>query len=484
VKTAEGVQPDGDGASGGFVQGLSLFDATMLVAGSMIGSGVFIVSAAVAREVGSPFWLLTLWLISGLVTVGGALVYGELAAMMPRAGGQYVFLREAFGRLFAFLYGWTLLLVIQAGTIAAVAVAFGKFLGVLVPGLGEGTIVLDTGLPLGWPFARVSSAQLVGLAIVLVLTVVNLRGIHTGRRVQNVFTTAKIGSLLAIVALGGYALLWRPTTGNLTSGFWGLASGSGVAVGPGFLLVLGAALVGPLFAADAWNNVTFAAAEVRNPKRNLPLSLVLGTGIVILLYLGANVAYLAVLDFSAIGSAPEDRVATAMLARLLGPAGAVLLAAAILISTFGCNNGLILAGARVVYAMARDGLFLRGAGALNRAGVPGRALVWQGLIASLLALSGTYGKLLDFVIFANLLFYAATGAAVVVLRRVRADLPRPYRVIAYPWLPVAYVAATGAVALALLFNPGTRGSSLAGLLIVLSGLVAYAWMRGGRRDRA
>jgi len=470
-----------EGADAGFIRGLSLFDATMLVAGSMIGSGVFIVSAAVARQVGSPFWLLTLWLVSGVITIVGALVYGELAAMMPRAGGQYVFLREAFGGTVGFLYGWTLFLVIQTGTIAAVAVAFGKFLGVLFPALGEHAILLDTGLPAGWAFARISSAQVVAVGLVTLLTTVNLLGIKTGKRVQNAFTIAKVASLLAVLGLGGYALVSRPSTGNLGAAFWGQGATGLGDLTPAFLLVIGAALVGPLFSADAWNNVTFAAAEVRNPRRNLPLSLALGTGLVTLLYLGANLAYLAVLEFRAIGAAAEDRVATAMLARLFGPPGAIVLALAILVSTFGCNNGLILAGARVVYAMARDRLFFRGAGQLNRNGVPGRALAWQGLVASVLALSGTYGKLLDFVIFANLLFYAATGTAVLVLRRTRPQVERPYRVIGYPLLPLLYVAATVAVAAALLLNPVTRGSSLAGLGIVLAGWPAYGWLRSRPR---
>ena len=470
-------------ADGGLVRVLSLFDATMLVAGSMIGSGIFIVSAAVARQVGSPFWLLTLWLASGVITVVGALVYGELAATMPRAGGQYVFLREAFGGMVGFLYGWTLFLVIQTGTIAAVAVAFGKFLGVLLPALGEHTILIDTGLPAGWAFARINSAQVVAVGLVALLTAVNLRGIDTGKRVQNAFTTAKVASLLAVVGLGGYALIWGPSVGNLGSAFWHPVGSGFPPLTPAFLIVLGAALVGPLFSADAWNNVTFTAAEVRNPKRNLPLSLALGTGLVTLLYLGANVAYLAVLDFRAVATAAEDRVATAMLAHLFGAPGAIVLALAILVSTFGCNNGLILAGARVVYAMARDGLFFRGAGKLNRAGVPGRALMWQGVAAALLAISGTYGKLLDFVIFANLLFYATTGAAVLILRRLRPELERPYRVVGYPLLPIAYVAATLAIAAALLFHPATRGSSLAGLGIVACGLPAYAWLRARQQAR-
>jgi APA family basic amino acid/polyamine antiporter len=466
-----------DREDAGFVRGLGLFDATMLVAGSMIGSGVFIVSAAVAREVRSPFWLLALWAAAGAMTMGGALVYGELAAMLPRAGGQYVFLREAYGPLAGFLYGWTLFLVIQTGTIAAVAVAFGKFLGVFVPALGEGHVLFSTGLPVYAPFAAINSAQIVAVGLIAVLTAVNLRGIGTGKRVQNVFTTAKVASLLVVIGIGGWVVVSGRGTVNLGVGFFGRGAAGPLNLSPAFLVVLGAALVGPLFSADAWNNVTFTAAEVREPRRNVPLALALGTGLVTLLYLGANVAYLSALDFGSIAGAPEDRVATAMLARLFGAPGAMALALAILVSTFGCNNGLILAGARVVYAMARDRLFFRGAGGLNRAGVPGRALLWQGVVASILALSGSYGKLLDFVIFANLVFYALTGMAVLVLRQTRAEVERPYRVVGYPVLPVAYVLLALAVALALLINPATRGSSLIGLGIVGLGLPAFLLLR-------
>jgi APA family basic amino acid/polyamine antiporter len=461
----------------GFVRGLGLFDATMLVAGSMIGSGVFIVSAAVARAVGSPFWLLMLWATAGLMTVLGALAYGELAAMMPRAGGQYVYLREAYGPVPGFLYGWTLFLVIQTGTIAAVAVAFGKFLGVFVPALGERNVILSTGLPAGVPFASISSAQIVAVGLVVLLTAVNLRGIGTGKRVQNVFTTAKVASLVGVIILGAWAFVSGRATDNLASGFWGHGAPAAASLAPGFLIVLGAALVGPLFSADAWNNVTFTAAEVREPRRNLPLALALGTGLVTLLYLGANLAYLGVLDFPAIASAAEDRVATAMLEHLFGAPGAMALAGAILVSTFGCNNGLILAGGRVVYAMAQDGLFFRPAARLNGAGVPGSALLWQGVVASALALSGTYGKLLDFVIFANLIFYAATAAAVLVLRRTQPLAERPYRTFAYPFAPILYIVLALAVAGALLVHPETRVSSLIGLGIVAAGLPGYALLR-------
>ncbi len=469
----------------GFVQGLGLFDATMIVAGSMIGSGIFIVSAGIAREVGSPFWLLVIWVLSGIMTIIGALSYGELAAMMPRAGGQYVYLREAYGPLAGFLYGWTFFLVIQTGTIAAVAVAFGKFLGVFLPALGEEHIVFSTGLAVGWPFARVSSAQLVAVALVVSLTAVNLLGIRTGKWVQNLFTTAKVAALLGVIAVGVVAAIgWGPTA-NLGSGFWGkegTPGPSGLTIA--FLVVLGGAMVGALFSSDSWNDITFTAAEVRDPARNLPRSLALGTVLVTALYLGANVVYLLVLDFGEVATAPENRVATAALQKVLGPAGAMAMAAAILVSTFGCNNGIILAGARVFYAMARDLLFFRGAGELNRSGVPGRALLWQGTVASVLALSGTYGKLLDFVMFTTMIFYVATVLGIFVLRRKRPEAPRPYRAFGYPFLPALYVVLAAWVAAALLIHEDKRGSSLIGLGIVAAGIPVYFLLRrpgpGGR----
>jgi APA family basic amino acid/polyamine antiporter len=468
----------------GFIRALGLFSATMLVAGSMIGSGVFIVSADIARSVGSPFWLLAIWAVSGLMTVIGALSYGELAGMMPRAGGQYVYLREAFGPTVAFLYGWTFFLIIGTGTIAAVAVAFGKFLGVFFDSLAESTIVLRTGLAKGWPFAEINSAQLVGVGLIVLLTAVNLRGIRTGKVVQNIFTTAKVASLLGIVGIGAVAGLTLGGTGNLGTGFFDRIPIPQEEAALPFLVVLGAAMVGALFSSDAWNNITFAAAEVRDPRRNLPRSLFLGTGLVTLLYIGANIAYLLVLDFGSIADAPEKRVATLALGKALGSAGAGAMAAAILVSTFGCNNGLILAGARVTYAMARDGLFFPGAGELNRAGVPGKALLWQGAVASVLTLSGTYGKLLDFVIFATLVFYIATVLAIPILRRKRPDIPRPYRAAGYPFLPALYILLAAGVAAALLLHPKTRGSSLIGLGIVAAGAPVYAVLRGRLRRTA
>jgi APA family basic amino acid/polyamine antiporter len=460
-----------------FVKGLGLFDATMLVAGSMIGSGIFIVSATISRSVGSPFWLLIVWCLTGLMTIIGALSYGELAAMMPRAGGQYVFLRETYGHVVSFLYGWTFFLVIQTGTIAAVAVAFGKFLGIFFENLGETHILFTTGLREGWPFWRISSAQVVAVSMIICLTCVNLLGIKTGKWVQNIFTVAKVGSLLAVIGIGILAACNSEAAGNFGARFWSQSSSAPAGDGLSFLIVLGAAMVGALFSSDAWNNVTFTAAEVRDPGRNVPLSLGAGTGLVTLLYLGANLAYLLVLDFQDIAGAPEDRVATVMLQKVFGSPGAMAMALAILVSTFGCNNGLIIAGARVIYAMSRDGLFFKGAGELNRAGVPGRALSWQCAVASVLALSGTYGKLLDFVIFTTLLFYVATVLGVFVLRRRAPKADRPYRAVGYPLLPALYLILAIAVAAALLLHPGTRGSSLIGLGIVAAGVPVYALMR-------
>ncbi len=435
----------------------------------MIGSGIFIVSADIARTVGAPGWLLVVWLIAGVMTVIGALSYGELAAMMPHAGGQYVYLREAYGPLLGFLYGWTLFLVIQTGTIAAVAVAFGKFTATLVP-------AFDAAFHLG-PLS-ISAQQCLAIAIVAVLTAANCNGLRTGRLVQNVFTATKVGALLALVVFG-LAFGRNPVavSANLEH-FWGAPS---LALGP----LIGAAMVGALFSADAWNNITFAAAEVRDPARTVPLSLAIGTGTVIALYLAANVVYLAVLPLpgdpaaaTALGRgiefAASDRVATAAMQVMMGQGAAVLMALAIMISTFGCDNGLILSGARVYFAMARDGLFFRAAGFLNTRGVPAAALVLQGLWAAVLTLSGTYSELLDYVIFAALLFYALTVGAIFILRRTRPREPRPYTAIGYPLIPAAYIGLAVLIMVDLLIVKPRY--TWPGLLIVASGVpVFYAW---------
>jgi APA family basic amino acid/polyamine antiporter len=481
-------------ADAGFVKALSLTDATMLVAGSMIGSGIFIVSADIARSVGTPFWLLAVWVLTGIVTLLGALAYGELAAMFPRAGGQYVFLRESMGSLMGFLYGWTLFVVIQTGTIAAVAVAFGRFLGVLWPSItpdlygwfpqhhfvtAGGTI--DVGL---------SPQRVIALISVWILTWINLRGIREGKFVQTTLSIVKTGALALLIILG--LTVGRQVIAQAAN-FGPGTFATHVDITSGFVLAFGAAMVGSLFSSDAWNNVTFAAAEVKNARRNLPLALALGTGIVTILYILANVAYLNLLPFHGdpngatvlargISYATQDRVGTAAAEIIFGPSGVTIMAVAILISTFGCNNGLILAGARVYYAMARDRLFFARAGTLNRFDVPAFALIVQAVWTSVLCLTGTYGQLLDYVIFAALLFYVATTVGLFRLRAKRPDIERPYRAFGYPVLPALYVALAAAVAIILLLADKTRTQALSGLVIVLIGVPVYFLWRGAAGD--
>jgi APA family basic amino acid/polyamine antiporter len=463
-----------------FQQKLGWLDATMIVAGSMIGSGIFIVSADIARSVGSPAWLLAVWLLTGVMTVVAALCYGELAGMMPHVGGQYIYLREAFGPLCGFLYGWTLFLVIQTGTIAAVAVAFSKFLGVIWPWASETHILCSVSL--NARTVSVSAAQLIGIGVIALLTAVNCLGITAGKIVQDLFTFAKVTALAVIIVLGltvGYHA--EAASANWAS-FWGDQP-----VTLKFLMIAGAAMVGSLFSSDAWNNVTFAAAEVRNPRRNLPLSLATGTGLVIALYLMANVAYLVALPLEGtqdgadvmargIQYATNDRVGTALIESIFGWRGASIMAVAIMISTFGCQNGLILAGARVYYAMAQDGLFFKSIGRLNRCNVPAMGLVVQGIWASLLTLSGTYNQLLDYVIFAALLFYVLTVGGIFVLRRTRPDAERPYRAIGYPVIPALYIILAALIMVVLLFEKPTF--TWPGLLIVLTGVPVYFVWRG------
>jgi len=468
-----------------FKHGLGPLDSTMIVIGSMIGSGIFIVSADIARTVGSGGVLLLVWLITGVVTVTAALSYGELAGMMPDAGGQYVYLREAYNPLIGFLYGWTLFLVIQTGTIAAVAVAFAKFTAVLIPALGEHHVLFSLG---EW---HVSAAQMVAIASIAVLTFVNTRGLRGGKIVQNVFTIAKTLALLGLIVLGIAIGRNAHAIAANFSGFWRatwthMAHGEIVSVQPlsGLMLLaaIGAAMVGSLFASDAWNNITFTAGEVVRPKRTIPLSLALGTSIVTLLYLIANVAYILVLPVAGspgaadvagrgIQFAVSDRVGTAAATVIFGDTAAVIMAVLIMISTFGCNNGLILAGARVYYAMARDGVFFKGAGALNSKAVPAVALVVQGIWASLLCLSGTYGNLLDYVVFAVLIFYILTVVGIFVLRRKRPDAERPYRAFGYPVVPALYVVLASAITINLLvFKPAYTWP---GMIIVLLGIPVY-----------
>ncbi|MGA2246421.1 MAG: amino acid permease [Verrucomicrobiota bacterium] len=481
-----------------FVQALGLLDSTMIVAGSMIGSGIFIVSADIARQVGSGGWLLVVWLVTGALTVAAALSYGELAAMMPQAGGQYIYLRQAYSPLWGFLYGWTLFLVIQTGTIAAVAVGLARFLGVLLPAISS-TRWLIPPVDVSAHYAvSLSTQQLAGILVIVLLTAVNSRGVKVGTIIQNTFTSAKVLSLAALIGLGlGFArnrVGWHASFGD----FWTpqgvepirsdlawvpAASSLGVA---GMFVAICAAQVGSLFSADAWNNITFIAGEVKNPRRNIPLALVLGSALVITLYLLVNVAYLCMLPVAAIQHAPDDRVATAAIGTVFGGGGAVIMAAAIVISTFGCNNGIILAGARVYYAMARDRLFFRSTGRLNAAHVPAVGLWLQCIWACLLVLPRTrlrnaisgaeeygnlYSNLLDYVIFAVLIFYILTVTGVFVLRRTRPDAPRPYRAWGYPLVPAAYLVMALAIAVVLLLYK--TQTTWPGLLIVLAGVPVY-----------
>jgi APA family basic amino acid/polyamine antiporter len=487
----------------GFVKGLGPISATTLVMGSMIGSGIFIVSADIARLVDSPALLIGAWLLTGFLTITGALAYGELAAMMPHAGGQYVYLREAFGPLWGFLYGWTLFLVVQAGTIAAVGIAFGKFLGVFfhsvssshwliyhwhVPPIPIGPMVLgnmDVGL---------NTQNLAAIVIVIFLSVLNIFGVRLGAAVQNVFTIAKTAALLGLVLLGLFVgRNAQAIAANFGANFWrnaGWHSLHPVQVGVGgpvvlvgMLTILAVAQTGSLFASDAWNNITFTAAEVQNPKRNLPLALAIGTATVTLLYVLANVVYLTVLPLQGdphgatilargIQHASEDRVATAVIEQIFGSSGAAIMAIAILVSTFGCNNGLILAGARVYYAMAKDGLFFRSAAKLHpKYHTPVHSLAMQCVWTCILCISGSYNQLLDYIIFAVLVFYILTIAGLFVLRVKRPDEPRPYRAIGYPVLPAMYILIAAFIDVVLLrYKPQYTWP---GLIIVLLGIPVY-----------
>jgi basic amino acid/polyamine antiporter, APA family len=479
----------------GFIRGLGLLDSTMIVAGSMIGSGIFIVSADIARQVGSPGWLLVVWIITGLLTVVGALSYGELAAMMPKAGGQYVYLREAYSPFWGFLYGWTLFLVIQTATIAAVAVAFGRYLGVLVPSISETNYLVEP-IRLGstsYAFS-LSTAQLVGVAMIALLTWMNTRGLKLGKIVQNVFTFAKTGSLIALILLGVIVgLAWHGDVAAANFGnLWTVRGdvqdvGNGLTAMAAFGLFVGicVAQTNSLFSSDAWNNITFTAGEVKDPRRNIPLSLALGTGGVITLYLLANVAYLVTLRFEDIQRVASDRVASATAEVIFPGAGAVLMAIAIMVSTFGCNNGLIFAGARAYYAMSRDGLFFKAAGELNKARVPAWGLVIQGIWAAFYVLPRTvktaadgkiaygnlYGDLLTYVISAALIFYILTIIGIFVLRVKQPDAERPYKAFGYPIIPALYVVGASVILVVLFVYQTT--ATWPGLLIVLTGVPVY-----------
>jgi APA family basic amino acid/polyamine antiporter len=489
--------PPKSSAAPELVKGLGLTSATTLVMGSMIGSGIFIVSAEIAREVNSPALLIGAWLVTGFLTIVGALSYGELAAMMPKAGGQYVYLRESLGPLWGFLYGWTLFLVIQTGTIAAVGVAFGKFLGHFFPSVAATNWLVGPfhvgvwtpfGITLGGMDMGLNTQNLSGIIVVIFLTALNIFGLKTGAAVQNVFTIAKVSALAALVLAG--IIVGRnahAVSANFTD-FWRLGlphSASGSALGPfvGVLTILAVAQVGSLFSADAWNNVTFTAGEVQNPKRNLPLSLAMGTGVVILLYIAANFIYLNVLPLNGdpngadvmargIKYATSDRVGTAALQQMFGGRAEGLMAIAILISTFGCCNGLILSGARVYYAMAKDGLFFKSTGKVHpKYLTPKNALIVQGIWTCVLCLSGTYNDLLNYVIFAVLVFYILTIAGLFVLRRTQPNAERPYRAIGYPVLPAVYIVMALFIDVVLLrYKPQYTWP---GLIIVLLGIPVY-----------
>ncbi len=481
--------------SEGFIRGLGLLDSTMIVAGSMIGSGIFIVSADISRQVGSPGWLLVVWIITGLLTMIGALSYGELAAMMPKAGGQYVYLREAYSPFWGFLYGWTLFLVIQTATIAAVAVGFGRFIGVLFPQVSESNYLIEP-IRLGsssYAFS-LSTAQIVGIMMIALLTWMNTRGIKLGKLIQNTFTFAKTGSLISLIVLGlvvglySYPEIAAANFGDLWTVRGTLQDvGGGLTAAVVFGLFVGicVAQTNSLFSADAWNNITFTAGEVKDPKRNIPLSLALGTGLVITLYLLANIAYLVTLKFEAIQNVASDRVATATADVIFPGAGAVIMAVAIIISTFGCNNGLILAGARAYYAMAKDGLFFKSAGELNTNHVPAWGLVIQGIWAAFYVLPKTvktaadgkisygnlYGDLLTYVISAALIFYILTIIGIFVLRAKQPDAERPYKAFGYPIVPALYVIGASVILVVLFVYQTT--ATWPGLLIVLTGVPVY-----------
>src|SRR5881396_3307611 len=478
-----------------FVRGLGLLDSTMLVAGSMIGSGIFIVSSIIARQVGAPGWLLVVWLVTGLLTLMAALSYGELAAMMPKAGGQYIYLREAFSPLWGFLYGWTLFLVIQTGTIAAVAVGFARYSGVLLPWVSESNYIIAP-IRFGGYALSLSTAQLVGLALIGFLTFTNTRGLEIGKLIQNVFTTAKTGALLALIVLGIIIGLKSGAGAENFRDFWTVRGdlqdvGAGLTAAAAFGLFVGicVAQTNSLFSADAWNNITFTAGEVVNPRRNVPLSLALGTFLVIGLYLLANIAYLATLPFDTIQNAPSDRVASETANVIFPGAGAAIMALAIMVSTFGCNNGLILAGARAYYAMARDGLFFRRVGELNKNHVPAWGLIIQGIWAGVLVLPRTvkadgsygnlYGNLLDYVISAALIFYILTIAGIFLLRWKRPHAERPYKAFGYPVVPVLYI--VGAATILLVLFIYQTATTWPGLLIVISGVPIYLFWKLARK---
>jgi APA family basic amino acid/polyamine antiporter len=452
-----------------FKRSLGLLDATMIVAGSMIGSGIFIVSADITRNVGSAGWLIAVWLITGFMTLTAALSYGELSGMYPKAGGQYVYLKEAYNPLIGFLYGWSFFAVIQTATIAAVGVAFAKFTAYLIPAFSEDHVVLDLG------FRKISAAQLLSIVVITLLTFINSRGVKNGKIIQTTFTLTKLISLFGLIAFGlilAKGDVWHANWSNA----WNLQhlapDGTTTSyVTTAALGAIAAAMVGSIFSSDAWNNVTFIAGEIKNPGRNIGLSLFLGTLIVTIIYVTANVMYTAQLDLHSIASAEKDRVAVAASNAIFGNVGTVVIALMIMVSTFGCNNGLILAGARVYYTMAQDGLFFRQAGTLNRNAVPGLALWVQCIAASLWSLSGSYGQLLDMISFVVVVFYMLTIVGIFILRRTRPDIPRPYKAFGYPVMPILYILmGLSFCILLIIYKPEYTWP---GLIIVLAGIPIY-----------
>jgi len=492
-----------DGKS--LVRGLTLLDGITIVVGSMIGSGIFITSAESARLVGTPGWLVVAWSLAGVMTICGALCLAEVAAMMPTAGGPYIFLREAYSPSVGFLFGWSQFLVVQTGTIAAVAVAFANFTGVLAPSI-SGTSYLIAPVVIGRYAISLSTQQLIAIAVIVLLTLVNTRGLRLGKLIQNTFTLTKTAALLALVALG-LVVGWNSGAAAFTSNWWNpvangwslTAAQPAAAIGGvlAFWLVLGRAMTGPLFSQSAWNNVTFTAGEVENPGKNLPRALLIGCLVVVVLYLGANLAYVVALPLGEIQNAPQNRVGTALMEHIFRTPGAYAMAAAIMISTFGCSNGLILAGARVYFAMARDRLFFRALGTTNRFHVPAIALIVQGIWASLLVLPRTvtrneatgditfgnvYTQLLEYIVSVELVFGALSVLAVIVLRRRRPDLPRPYRTWGYPIVPLIFITlATLLVINLAILAPETAGI---GYLIALTGIPVYLlWRKNASPSR-
>ncbi|MHC0442912.1 APC family permease [Flavobacterium sp. 3-210] len=454
-----------------FKRELGLLDGTMLVVGSMIGSGIFIVSADIARQVGSAGWLTLIWLISGLITIIAAVSYGELSAMFPKAGGQYVYLKEAYNKLIAFLYGWSFFAVIQTGTIAAVGVAFSKFAAYLYEPFSDENILYELGA------FKLNAAQLVSIFTIILLTFINSRGVKNGKILQTVLTIIKILSLLGLIVFGltlaakasvwgaNWADAWTTRSYNAESGSWLPISGTALITG------ISAAMVGSLFSSDAWNGVTFIAGEIKNPKRNVGLSLFLGTFIVTIIYVLTNLMYLAVVPLQEIATAKSDRVAVVASQYIFGDIGTLIIAIMIMISTFACNNGLIMAGARVYYTMANDGLFFKKAAVLNESSVPAWALWAQCIWASALCLTGKYGDLLDFVIIIVLIFYILTIYGIFILRKKMPDAERPYKAFGYPFLPMLYIIVAAAICISLLF---TKFSTCGwGVLIMLAGIPVY-----------